>query len=277
VIRSLRAELTKIGHWPAYWALLALWAILAIVFGYVTPYLAYVNPVAGVSALAQQTALAGLLPAQIVGKSIPGYPVFGGVIALAIGALAMGSEFGWGTWTTILLQEPGRARVVAGKILALLIAVGGQVLVGFSVALVASTLIALAQRAPIAAPDVTNLLSGVLVAWLIVAVWAALGALLGAALRSTAMPIGLGFVYLLLEELVSGLAGRSALIATFTRLLPGTSAGSLASSILPTAFGPTAPGMNTLIAGPEAALVLLLYALVAGGLTGAIITLRDVR
>jgi hypothetical protein len=167
--------------------------------------------------------------------------------------------------------------VVAGKILARLIAVGGQVLVGFSVALVASTLIALAQRAPIAAPDVTNLLSGVLVAWLIVAVWAALGALLGAALRSTAMPIGLGFVYLLLEELVSGLAGRSALIATFTRLLPGTSAGSLASSILPTAFGPTAPGMNTLIAGPEAALVLLLYALVAGGLTGAIITLRDVR
>jgi ABC-2 type transport system permease protein len=276
MIRSLRAELTKIGHWPAYWALLALWAILAIVFGYVTPYLAYANPVAGTSALAQQTALAGLLPAQIVGE-IRGYPLFGGVIALAIGALAMGSEFGWGTWTTILLQEPGRARVVAGKLLALLIAVGGQVLVGFSVALVASTLIALAQRAPIAAPDAVNLLSGLLVAWLIVAVWAAFGALLGAALRSTAMPIGAGFVYLLLEELVSGLAGRSALIATFTRLLPGTSAGSLASSILPTAFGPTAPGMNTLIAGPEAALVLLLYALVAGGLTAAIITLRDVR
>jgi ABC-2 type transport system permease protein len=276
MIRSLRAELTKIGHWPAYWALLALWAILAIVFGYVTPYLAYANPVAGTSALAQQTALAGLLPAQIVGE-IRGYPLFGGVIALAIGALAMGSEFGWGTWTTILLQEPGRARVVAGKLLALLIAVGGQVLVGFSVALVASTLIALAQRAPIAAPDAVNLLSGLLVAWLIVAVWAAFGALLGAALRSTAMPIGAGFVYLLLEELVSGLAGRSALIATFTRLLPGTSAGSLASSILPTAFGPTAPGMNTLIAGPEAALVLLLYALVAGGLTVSIITLRDVR
>jgi hypothetical protein len=35
--------------------------------------------------------------------------------------------------------------------------------------------------------------------------------------------------------------------------------------------------MNTLIAGPEAALVLFLYALAAGGLTGAIITLRDVR
>src|ERR1019366_3518473 len=121
MIRSLRAELTKIGHWPAYWALLALWAILAIVFGYVTPYLAYANPVAGTSALAQQTALAGLLPAQIVGE-IRGYPLFGGVIALAIGALAMGSEFGWGTWTTILLQEPGRARVVAGKLLALLIA-----------------------------------------------------------------------------------------------------------------------------------------------------------
>ena len=276
MIRSLRAELTKIGHWPAYWALLALWAILAIVFGYVTPYLAYANPVAGTSALAQQTALAGLLPAQIVGE-IRGYPLFGGVIALAIGALAMGSEFGWGTWTTILLQEPGRARVVAGKLLALLIAVGGQVLVGFGVALVASTLIALAQRAPIAAPDVTVLLSGVLVAWLIVAVWAAFGAFLGAALRSTAMPIGAGFVYLLLEELVSGLAGRSTLIATFTRLLPGTSAGSLASSILPTALGPTAPGMNTLIAGPDAALVLLLYALVAGGLTVSIITLRDVR
>lgn len=275
--RSFRVELSKLVHWPAFWALLALWAALAAIFGYVSQYLAYLTPAAGVSAAQQQATLAAMLPSGVVGKEIPGYPLFGGVIALALGALTTGSEFGWGTWTTILVQNPARVRVVVGKLGALLVAVACQVAVGFGVAGVASLFVAIAQKQPIAAPAAGDLAVGLGVAWLILMAWATLGAVLATALRSAALPLGIGFAYLLIERLIASLADRSDVIASIARLLPGTNAGSLATSILPAGFAVSAPGMNSLVAGPVAAAVLAAYVIAAGSLTCAVIERRDVR
>jgi ABC-2 type transport system permease protein len=277
MIRSFRVELSKIWHWPAFWALLALWASLAVIFGYVSQYLAYLTPAAGVTATQQQATLAAMLPSGVVGKEIPGYPLFGGVVALALGALTLGSEFGWGTWTTILVQDSARSRVVAGKLGALAVAVATQVLAGFGISAVASVMVAVAQRQPITGPAPSDLAVGLFVAWLILMAWAGIGAVLATVLRSTALPLGIGFAYLLIERLVAALAGRSDVVATIARLLPGTNAGSLASSILPPDFAVSAPGMNTLIAGPQAALVLAVYAVATGALTVAVIARRDVR
>lgn len=277
MFRSFRVELSKLVHWPAFWALLALWATLAVIFGYVTPYLAYLTPAAGVSAAQQQATLAAMLPSGIVGKEIPGYPLFGGVIALALGALTTGSEFSWGMWTTILLQDPARVRVAVGKLGALFVAVAGQAMVGFGVAGLASVVVAMVQKQPILAPALGDLLIGLVVAWLILMAWAALGALLATLLRSTALPLGIGFAYLLIERLVASLADRSDALATLARALPGTNAGSLASSILPPGFAVTAPGMNSLVAGPVAGLVLGAYILASSALTCVVIARRDVR
>jgi ABC-2 type transport system permease protein len=186
MLRSYRVELAKLVHWPAFWALLALWAALAVIFGYVSQYLAYLTPAAGVTASQRQATLLAMLPSGIVGKEIPGYPLFGGVIALALGALTTGSEFGWGTWTTILVQDSNRLRVVAGKLGALMTAVACQVLVGFGVAAVASVVVALLERQPIAAPGIGDLATGMAVAWLILMAWAGIGAALATLLRSTA-------------------------------------------------------------------------------------------
>jgi ABC-2 type transport system permease protein len=275
--RSFRVELSKLGHWPAFWALLGLWATLALIFGYVSQYLAYLSPAAGVTAAQQQATLTAMLPSGVVGKEIPGYPLFGGVIALALGAMTFGSEFGWGTWTTVLLQDPARPRVVAGKLGALMVAVAAQALAGFGVAGIASVGVALLQKQPIVAPAPGDLAVGLGVAWLILMAWAGLGAALATLLRSTALPLGIGFAYLLIERLIASLAERSDLLATVARALPGTNAGSLASSILPAGFAISAPGMNSLVAGPEAAVVLAAYVVAAGATAMALIARRDVR
>ena len=277
MIRSFHVELSKLRRWPAVWALLALWAVLAIAYGYVIQYLAYLSPAKGVTAAQLQAALAAMLPSGIVGKEVPGYPIFGGVIALALGALTAGSEYGWGTWTTVLLQDPDRIRVVAGKLAALFVTVALQVVVGFGFAAISSVVVALLQEQPIVAPALDHLLIGMGGAWLILMAWAALGALLATLLRSTALPLGIGFAYLLVEVLATSLAGRSELIANVARVLPATNAGSLASSVLPTGSAATGPGMNTLVAGWLAAVVLTVYVLAASALTCAITARRDVQ
>lgn len=275
--RSFRFELSKLGHWPAVWALLALWAVLAVVYGYVTQYAAYLSPAAGVTVAQLQAALSAMLPSGIVGKEVPGYPIFGGVIALALGSLTAGSEYGWGTWTAVLLQDPDRIRVAAGKLGALFGAVALQVALGFGVAGIASVVVALLQQQPIVAPAPGDLLAGIGAAWLILMAWAALGALLATILRSTALPLGIGFAYLLVEVLLTSLAGRSALIASVARVLPATNAGSLATSVLPAGSAATAPGMNSLVTGWMAAAALAVYVLAASALTCAITARRDVR
>ncbi len=277
MVSSFRVELSKLIHWPAFWALLALWAALAVTFGYVTQYLAYLSPAAGVTAAQQQATLAAMLPSGIVGKEIPGYPLFGGLIALTLGAMSVGSEFGWGTWTTLLLQNPARARVTVGKLVALSVGTAAQAAVGFGVAAISSVAIAIAQKQPIEAPAASDLLVGLGVAWLILMAWAGLGAVLATLLRSTALPLGIGFAYLLIERLVASLAGRSDVLGDVARVLPGTNAGSLASSILPAGFAVSAPGMNTLVAGPAAAAVLVAYVAATSILTGFVIVRRDVR
>lgn len=114
-------------------------------------------------------------------------------------------------------------------------------------------------------------------AWLILMMWAALGAALATLLRSTALPLGIGFAYLLMEMLITSLAERSNLVAGIARALPATNAGSLAASILPSGYASSAPGMNALVSGPLAAAVLVMYVVATSALTCAVIARRDVR
>ncbi len=275
--RSFRAELTKLLRWPAFWILVLVWAALSVLFAYATPYITYTNPAAGVSTASLQATLARLLPAQFPGNTLPGYPLFGGVIALTVGAMAVGSEYGWGTWTTILLQGTARAPVVAGKLAALLVAIAIQVAAGVGVNGVASVAVARAQGASLAGPDPVNLVSSLAAAWLILVAGAAVGGALAAVFRGTALPIGIGFAYLLVERLVAGLADRSGVISALARTMIGTNAGSLATSILPPGIASTTPGLSALVSGPQAAVVLAAYLLAAAAILGTIVVRSDVR
>ena len=48
--------------------------------------------------------------------------------ASILGVLSVGSEFGWGTWKTLLTQRPGRLTVFGAKLVALAVGQATQLL-----------------------------------------------------------------------------------------------------------------------------------------------------
>src|ERR671918_3251014 len=99
---SYRAEMLKLVKWPAMWILGVVLLVLAQVFGYLIPYVAYRSGGGGGFAGGQNPAqlLADILPGRLVPNTLGGFPIFAGSIAVIIGGIAAGSEYGWGTLKT---------------------------------------------------------------------------------------------------------------------------------------------------------------------------------
>jgi ABC-2 type transport system permease protein len=202
VIRNVMAELLVLRKRASTWILLGIWTTLALVFAYVVPYVTYLNNPA-------EQPLADVLPQQLVGALMGGFPFFGGVLALMLGVLTFGSEYGWGTLRTLFIQRPGRLRVFAAKLLALAVALVPFVLVVFAVGALASSAIALREGADIALPSAWLVAQGLAAGWLILAVWTALGVLLAVFSRGTALAVGIGILYaLVIERLLAGHEAR---------------------------------------------------------------------
>jgi len=203
--RHITAELLVLRKRAATWILLGIWTLLGTFFAYVVPY-----------ALDPEDAPAGLvqfLPESLAGTLISGFPFFGGVFALMLGVFALGSEYGWDTLKTLFTQRPGRLRVFAAKLAALGIVLIPFVLALFAAGAVASFVIAQIEDAPVSWPSAWLLIRAIAAGWLILAVWAALGVLLGVITRGTSLAIGVGILYaLVIEGLLSAFAdGVSAL------------------------------------------------------------------
>jgi len=78
---------------------------LLLAFTELFPFVAYRSATSPKQAA---TLLAPLLPSQLPGHAITGFPVWGGAFSLVLGAVCWGSEFGWGTLKTMLSNRPGR-------------------------------------------------------------------------------------------------------------------------------------------------------------------------
>jgi ABC-2 type transport system permease protein len=209
--RHVRAELLVLRKRAATWILLGIWTFLSVFFAYVIPY-----------ALDPQGAPSGLqqyLPQSLAGTLIAGFPFFGGVFALMLGVLALGSEYGWDTLKTLLTQRPGRLRVLAAKLAALGIVLVAFVLAVFAAGAAASYVIAQIEGAPVNWPSAWLLVRAMSAGWLILAVWAALGVLLGIATRGTSLAIGVGILYaLVIEGLMSAFADSVNLLQPLTEV-----------------------------------------------------------
>jgi ABC-2 type transport system permease protein len=206
MIGSLRAELLVMRKRASSWILLGIWAALALVFAYVVPYAQYLNG-------STQAPLGDVLSQKLVGALMGGFPFFGGVLALMLGVLTFGSEYGWGTLKTLLTQRPGRLRVFGTKLLALAVTLVAFVLVVYALGALASSGIALREGADVAWPSTWLLVRGLAAGWLILAVWAAFGVLLAVLARGTALATGIGILYaLVIEGLLSALASQVSLL-----------------------------------------------------------------
>jgi ABC-type transport system involved in multi-copper enzyme maturation permease subunit len=189
--RSVAAELLVARKRASTWILLGIWITLGMLFAYLSPYLTYRNGAEGQA----PTPLTPMLPESLTKNLLGGFPFFGGVIALMLGVLAVGSEYGWNTLKTLLTQRAGRLWMFAAKLVALAVVLLPFVAAMFAAGAVASFAIARAEGAAVAWPSAWDLLRAVGAGWLVLAAWAALGVLLAVLSRGTALAVGIGVLY----------------------------------------------------------------------------------
>lgn len=264
MIASFRAELLKLRKRPATWMLAAIFALAVIFFGYLFTYVFVTNAPEGETQPlgAAEASLQFLLPENfLVNVLYNGFAGFGGALVLILGALVVGSEYGWGTLTAVLTQRPGKLGIFWGKLLALGIVLAVFTLAMLAIGALCSYAFAASEGEPARWPGIGELLRGAGAGWLILVVFAALGVFLATLLRGTALAIGLGLVYLLvLENLFLGLAPQSETIQDIGATLPAKNSLDLSSSFgeIPQIFA--APGGEA--AEPaQAALIVAAYAI----------------
>ena len=175
MIGSFKAEILKLRKRPATWVLLGVVLGLTQLFGYVLPYSSWLTSDQNfrTQGLDPQAVLAGVLPGELVPTSLGGFPVFVGALALILGALAAGSEYGWGTMQTALTQRPSRLATYGGKLLALAASTLFLVLVTFALNATVAGVIATIESRPLDYPSLAELARGIGSGWLIRACGAA--------------------------------------------------------------------------------------------------------
>lgn len=274
---SFSAELLKLRKRPATWVIGLIFIFATLFFGYLLFYLFTVNAPedAGLPQEAREGALQFLLPENFLPNVVGIFAQFGGALALVLGALAMGSEYSWDTFKVSLTQKPGRLGFIAGKILAVGLMLLALTVVILALGAAASYAIAGAEDAAVEWPSATEIIKGIGAGWLILSTFAAMGIFLATLLRSTALAIGIGLVYLLvLENLFLALTTQSETVADIGRRFPAKNSIDLSESFgqFPPGFG-GAPGQA--VDGSTAVITLLIYTAVFLALSVILFKRRD--
>jgi ABC-2 type transport system permease protein len=273
---TTRAELRRILRWPATWVLAGVWLLLNALFGYVFDWISYrTGETTGPADAGVQ--LSSLLPAAIPDRFADGMPMFGGAVVMILGALAVGSGYGWGTWKTAYTQGPSRAASFGGTLVALLGLVAGLVLATVGLDIAISALVAVVEGGSTALPAFGGLATSYGGAVLIMGMWAAAGVLIGVLARGPALAVGLGLVWsLVVENLLRGVANALPSIEGVTNRLPGSSAGSLAGALGGTDVADGgAPGVLHVLSGVAATSWTAGYLVVCVAVALALVIRRD--
>ncbi|WP_307693123.1 ABC transporter permease [Nocardia beijingensis] len=261
LIASAKAEMLRLRKWPAFWIVLGTWILLNLTFAYLFNYLAYTSGESSrmSNGLPREVLLQQMLPAAVPEVFTQGMAMFGGALMLILGALTVGSGYGWGTWKTVFTQGPSRVQAVAAVVLSLTAVVVALVCAAFVADIAVAALIAASQSQALTLPGWDRSLLGILTGVAILGMWTLAGALIGAIARGPALAVGLGLVWVLVvENLLRGVAGIFAPIEVVTDHLPGTAAGSLAGAMR-TVDGPATPGVLHVLSRTESLVVLAAY------------------
>jgi ABC-2 type transport system permease protein len=279
LLGSVRAELLRPRRWPAVWVLVGVWFALDLAFVYVFNYVAYRtgSGSAVADAVPRAQLLADLMPGAVPVAAVQGTPLFGGAILMILGALAVGSGYGWGTWKTVFTQGPGRLTATGGTLVALLGIVVALVAATFVVDLGIASALATAESRTIVWPAVVDVARAIGGGVLIFAMWMLAGVAVGTLARGPALAVGLGLVWVLaVENLLRGVGSLLDWLQPVTDVLPGTAAGSVAAAVgaTPVSEGGT-PGVVSTLAGGTAVAVALGYVVAFVVTTGLLVRHRD--
>ena len=286
------AELIKLRKRPSTWVLGLIWLASIVLLNYALTY-AFLSsappptfpegtPKEQQEQLQKQQEqferqqLGSLYPENLVRNLISGFPSVGAPIALILGALAVGSEYGWATYKTVLTQRPSRSAVFFGKLLALGAVLALLVVLIFFSGTASSYVVAGLSGGPFTGPPAGSFMRALGAGGLILSSWAALGALLATLLRSTALSVGIGLVYTLaLETIIFSLPIQNKTFRDVREFFPGQNSTFLANSFseqAPSGFAAPSPPVDA----TQATLVLLVYTTVFVAIAALVFRRRDV-
>jgi hypothetical protein len=278
MIAGMRAELLRLGKWPVTWVIIGVWLTLNLSFGYLFDYLSYRDAVGGGDQRVADALLAQLSLAEVPSTMVTGLPMFGGALVLILAALATGSGYGWNTWRTVFTQGPRRLSALGGTMLALAVLLAVAAVLTLLADLAASAVVMTAAAQQLTWPGPAALAEGLGAALLIIAMWAAAGALVGIVARSPALSVGLGLVWLLVvENLLRGVASLLGPLESVTNVLPGSTAGSLAGALGAATESELggAPGVLTVLTGAESIALLSAYLVAFVTVAALLMSRRD--
>jgi ABC-2 type transport system permease protein len=193
MVSLVRADLFKLRKRAMGWVMLIIVAAFAVLQMLAQ---AFVSP-GNVNYAFPGGFLAGLAPVPIVGT----------FVMIVLGALLIGSEYGYDTWKNLLIRRAGRTPFILSKWLTLVVATG----VGLIVLLALGQLIGLILNGALhlSGPAVSLSLGGTLVIILmqaLVPLVAGTAALMGAVIgRSSVAGIVIGIAWFSIDSLLGGL------------------------------------------------------------------------
>lgn len=279
---ALRAELLKTSKRWAPWILLILQLVIIVGLSYFLLWLLGSHQIANISATTRKSLLNGTYPGAVANVGIGGSGLTP-ILALLLGALLTGTDFGSGTLKTLFTLRPARLEALTAKFAAIGIAVAVGVVVVFGAAASASVVFTAIDGGSLSTwPPAWEIVRAMLGAWLIWGWWALFGAALSILFQNMAMAIGIGLAYqVVLEGLLLniGVGLHINFFINLKRAFPGPNAGWVEAAFPAhqaggvVASATTASGANT--AG-QAALILAGWCLIALVVSGVVVARRDV-
>ncbi|SRR5579875_556283 len=276
LLNAIQAEWLKTRKRPAVWVLVGILVGVEVMIGYALPWAVLSHPPPGARfgpGVSPAQLKQALYPSHFAGDALTGGGL-AGPIALILGVLMVGSEYGWGTLKTALTQRPGRLHNLAAKVVVLYVTLGIYVVAVFMAAAGSSTVLALVDGITIHWPGASEVARAALTAVFIDGWWGLFGMAMAYVFRQSALALGLGLAYsFIIEGLVFNVLGAlgSTVVRNVERFFPGQNAQALAASF---ASGPGATPAT--INATEATLVLCLYCVAAVTISALLFRLRDV-
>jgi ABC-2 type transport system permease protein len=278
-VSAVAGEFIKSGRRPAIWIVGACWTAQIVLFAYLVPFLIVQTGQSTSTPAIRKLLIEKLLPGNVDLTTAASFPIFGGAVMLILGALLVGAEYRWGTWSTILTQGPSRLAILLGKSLSSALIVAIIVVISYVAAMLVSIALGITMHRTLQAPPIGRLALSLMVAILISYAWLSLGMFLAVVFKSSTAALGVGLIYgLALENLISSVSSVIHVLSPLRQLLLGVNSGSLVAVLgAATQSAPDGtPGVVSVVGGTQATVALLAYILGAFGLCLFLLQRRDV-
>jgi len=282
LLGAIAGESLKMLRRPAVYVLAAILLAILVLISYLLGWVFLSHPPPGTrfpEGLNPAELKRAFYPVNLVRQALSNASVLGGVLALILGVLTVGSEYGWGTLKTILTQRPARLEIFLAKTVVVAGTLAVFAVLNLAAAAVLSVLLGLVDQQPLTFPNAVQVIAGLGTTWLIWNWYAAFGGLLAYWFRQSALAIGIGLAYLLVvESLVFGVLNSigGTFLQTVEKFFPGPNAMALILS-----FGSATPAVAQSATRPivdpwQATMVLALYLLAALVASAILLRSRDV-